>query len=274
MTSLARALAVFMLLAGSCVFTDPHTATRHQTWRLGQVNDASVEVRSRNGSIKVLGEPSRQDVEVEAKLVAGGRSQEEADARQDEVEVHCARESDDRLLVYAVFPEKRRGRDGASFVIRLPSANGARLNTSNGSITVGSIGGQLVATTRNGRIVVSSHDGSADLSTSNGRVTVSGVVGATKIRTSNGRVRVVLADDNAGPLNAQTSNGGIEATVGTAFRGKVTMRTSNGRVRFKNEAGVDVREQLKKRSGSVRFGDGSTQSSLRSSNGSVTLTVK
>ncbi len=221
-------LSAACLPAGGCLLTDPFQAKRTQTLHVAQVEHAALRVVAHNGSIQVLAEAGRKDVEVVASIVATGDSQAEADRRVHDIKVHCDRGVDQLLIVRAEFPERRRTRERASFVVRLPSVAGAKLTTSNGSITARSLSGKLEASSSNGTITVDQHDGAIDVRTSNGTVSAERITGPATIQTSNGRIDVQLDASSTGPLLARTSNGSIRATVGPHFAGRLSLRTSNG----------------------------------------------
>jgi hypothetical protein len=234
----------------------------------------ALRVESRNGSISVIGEPQRQDVEVLAAITASGGTQEEAAERLAEVVVDCVRDPQSRLTVKARFPGDHRSGDGVTYVVRVPSVEGAELLSSNGAIRVLDTDGELMAHTSNGRIEVTDHGGPVDVATSNGNVSLSGLSGAARVRTSNGEVSVELAADDAGPVDVATSNGSVELTVGGAFQGEVGLHTSNGRVRFHNESGMAVESSLRRNRGTLVFPGTTQESKVVSNNGSITVTVK
>ena len=132
---LTLSLVAFGLIAPSCMF-DSYSAKATERLTVKYVPATAIEVTSRNGRIEIIGGQRGEDIVVEASIVAGGRSQEEADDRLDGVKIHCRRDEQDRLIVKAEFPGERRNRDGVSYVIELPDADGAKLSTSNGSIKV------------------------------------------------------------------------------------------------------------------------------------------
>ena len=250
-----------------------------------------LNIETLNGSVEVRADSSIGDVQVTAKVCCSGQTQAEADQRLSQAEISIARNPDRVLTIKPVFPGGSRGNDGASLVVRVPSADGATIATSNGAIRVAGLAGVLTVKTSNGSVNVVDHTGatrihtsnggvevqnlSGDLhvDTSNGTVQVANLAGAADIKSSNGGIRVALAPDHSSPLDLRTSNGGIRATVGRAFAGTVKLDTSNARVRIEDPAGRIRSSEVGSHAGSVVIGDGGAGSTLETSNGTVELVI-
>ncbi len=246
-----------------CVWQE---ARFRETRRLAveHVPHTGLDVQAVNGSIRV--EAGAVDgVEIDATVRA--ITQERLDA----VEIVASRLEDGTLVLRAVWPEPgRQSPEGVSFVIRMPDVSGVRLASSNGSLQIHGAQGAVHARTSNGAITVQECVGAVVCETSNGTVTVSMAHSSVDARTSNGAVEVSLAPDNPGPVRIDTSNGAVRLTVGKAFSGMLSARTSNGRIRLEGVAEASVRE-LGKRSCTLQFGEGAQQSTIETSNGSVTI---
>ena len=268
------AIVTLLALLPACGLFSQYTAKILKTIKVPHVAGFAIDVQSRNGSIQVLGGSAGEEVEVLATIVAGGQTQAEAEDRLQQIVVRCTRDAENRLVIRAEYPDQPRSRDGVSYVVRIPTVDGARLHTSNGSVTAKSLAGALRVNTSNGLIVVHDHQGAATLETSNGSVRVQRHAGTVTVRTSNGGVAVELTDDQTGPVSIDTSNGGVELTVGPGFQGSLRMDTSNGRVRVDNSGGTSLRQRIRRRSGTVTFGEDGEASRVHSSNGSITLNVK
>jgi hypothetical protein len=251
------------------------------------VPESGIHVDTKNGRIEVVADPQRSDVQIEAHLKCKGRNQEEADQRLAATTVSITRDADQRLVVKPVFPDLHRGGDGASFVIKVPDANGLQLDTSNGSVTVSALSGELVIDTSNGAIQVTDHDGDARVDTSNGSVTVTNLSGSLWADTSNGKIaltnvggpvdadtsngsiKLVLAGDQTGPIKLDTSNGSITVDVGPSFAGSVSFDTSNGSIHVSDVTGRISSSSLSRNKGRITVGEGGQPSRLDTSNGSI-----
>ncbi len=227
-----------------------------------------LHVRTANGSIE-LTEAMRDDVLVTATVRA--TTQERADA----VQIVGSSVTGD-LRISAVWPDERKGSEGVSFVIEAPGGRAVDVATSNGRVTIDGFAGGVLAESSNGQLIVRGHDGPIDLHTSNGKITVTDATGTVSVRTSNGRVTVNLADGAVGPVRARSSNGSIDLIVGPGFAGLVHTDTSNGSIGIHDETGSGRLEMVRddRTEKVVRIGGGETESSLDTSNGSVSVTVR
>lgn len=229
---------------------------------------AGIGVEAKNGAID-LREAVRDDVLVKA--TARATTQERADA----VTLLGSSATGD-LEISAVWPEKRKGSEGVSFVIEAPGGRTIDVATSNGNVTIDGFAGGVTAQSSNGQLIVRGHDGPIDLDTSNGKITVTGATGPVKARTSNGRVSVELADGAIGPVDADTSNGSIDMIVGPDFAGIVRTDTSNGSIRVDGGSGAGQLQMLRdeKTEKVMQLRGGETESVLDTSNGSIGVTVR
>jgi hypothetical protein len=107
--------------------------------------------------------------------------------------------------------------------------------TSNGAIQLDRVSGEVRAGTSNGAITGTGlRSNQVDLSTSNGRVelTFDEAPRAVNVHTSNGRVEVVLPDDSPPyALSTSTSNGNVATAIRTdpaAADNLIDVSTSNG----------------------------------------------
>lgn len=132
------------------------------------------------------------------------------------------------------------------FVVTVPASFIADLRTSGGGITVGDVGGKVVARTSGGSIKLGkigagvearTSGGSIDLeaargpvklSTSGGHIMAGTVSGAADITTSGGGIRI---DSVEGVLRAKTSGGNIRAGITGPLQDDSSLSTSGGSVR-------------------------------------------
>lgn len=243
------------------------------------VAEKSLDVRGLNGSISVQ-QGGTDKVEIRATLTAKTKE------RLPLVKVHANRTDDGDLRVYVEYPGRPISGDGVSFEIKIPSARGVNLETSNGSIQLSGLAGVGRLESSNGAIRVENHDGSIDAETSNGSIELSGVSGkidaessngqvvirggrsAVRAETSNAAIDVQLAKENPGPVRLDTSNGNVRLVVGPSFAGVLRAETSNASVNVRTTTGKVVKAG--KDSATIDFGPGE-KSSIESSNAAITL---
>ena len=207
------------------------------------------------------------------------------------VKLRTTREADGTLDIRADWPDGGpRGMEGCSFAIEIPDAIGVDLETSNGAINLEAMGGSALLRTRNGAVDVRAHDGSVRADTtngkirlvdvignviahgSNGRISVERCSGSVEAETTNGSVDVAQTSEGKGPLLLTTTNGSITAEIGRAFRGALRLRTVNGPAEFNEVAGLRVVSRTRN-SADLEVGSGTPQSSLRTTNGAVRVTL-
>jgi DUF4097 and DUF4098 domain-containing protein YvlB len=285
------ALAVSPLAACSWHY-DFHKADREVTRSLLHQPGEAVEVRTYNGSVKVIAAPDQDEVTVEARLRCRGKTAEEAEERLAATTLTVERRADGTLQIEPVFPGGHRSGDGASVNVRIPDADGVSIHTSNGGVTSSGLSGKVVIDTSNGGVRLSDHDGDAWIDTSNGGVVVEHVAGSLILDTSNGSVKledvtgpvradtsngsltVTLSPDASGPMHLDTSNGSITARVGQGFAGEVRLSTSNGSIKVDDHSGRVTSQTLTRSSGRVVIGGGGESSVIDTSNGRITLTIE
>ena len=265
-------LLIGLLVLPGCV--SQHRVSRTDMLTADHETGSAIDVRARNGSVTVVADPNRTDVQIEARLTCAASTVEKAEERLAEAQVKIERRPDRTLFVTAEFPGGDRGNDGATFTIRLPDASGATLRSSNGRIRANGLTGALSIDTSNGRVVLEDHDGPAEVHTSNGRIHVTNHRGEARLHTSNGSVHVRLHPDNPGPLDVRSSNGSIRAAVGPAFGGTIDLDTSNGRIHVDGSDRARIMH-INRSNGYVVVGeDAAPKSRLDTSNGSITVELR
>ena len=205
-----------------------------------------------------------------------------------------------------------RGNCGARYVIHAPkkivldrveSSNGSlrienitgnvRLRTSNGGIRVWSVTGDLDATTSNATVEVGQFNGAANLRTSNGRIKAEGVRGSFEGTTSNGSVDVTLTDiDPARPVRLHSSNSSITVTMENFKNNEIRAETSNGSINLRLPSEVNAQVRASTSNGSINtdfetktttvgkhrlegtMGSGGALIDLTTSNGAIRLMKK
>jgi hypothetical protein len=276
-------------LAG-CGWT-PYRANGTRSKVVDHIAGADLDVQTQNGLVEVLIDASRSHVTIESTITCDGHTQAEADQRLADTRLIVERRTDRTLMIRPEFPPGALSNDGARITVRMPDVGAVNVKTSNGRIELNSAAGQATLATSNGKVLVSDHRGPLHISTSNGRIDITDLHGDIDARTSNGPVRIthaqgridvdtsngridcVMAATARGPVNLETSNGSIHLTVGTGFAGRLDMHTSNGRVDVEGSLDAARHVVMKEKSGYVEMAEGTGRSDLRSSNGSITLTI-
>lgn len=268
-----RSIAVAGLAAGmtGCVIVDSRLESGTRLLSTAAEDTPAFEVRTANGSV-VIEQAEISEIQVKAEIKA--RTFERLDATSIVIDKQYGPDGP-VIAVYPLWPDGgRKNNEACSFVILTPSAYGASVDTSNGSVKLIGLAGRADVDTSNGSITITDHDGSLWAESSNGRITVDGISGPVDATSSNGRMEITLDADNPGPVDLSTSNGRVELTVGSSFEGGLRLSTSNGSIDLEQlidrNGGIRL-TKLGKRSAEISLGDSDQLSTIRTSNGSITV---
>jgi len=204
-----------------------------------------------NGGIRVDG-GDRGDILVRAKVVATGRTEEEARALAARVQITATADR-----VTADGPDRTGRNEGwtVSYRIAAPVRTPLALNSTNGGITIDNVHSRV------------------EFKTVNGGVTLTRMGGDVEGRTSNGGVNITLDGstwDGRG-LDVQTSNGGVNLAIPVSYSAHLDTGTNNGSLRidfpmtFQGTIG---------RTFATDIGSGGPDIRVRTSNGGVRITKR
>lgn len=223
-------LAVTPVLAAACEMRadaqsrmpvrDAHTITR--TLRFDGSGDRSVDVRTINGSIRVIA-ADITGVEIEARRTIRAERASDVEAAEREVTLDFL-DAQSRIGVAVRHSGqtcgdsfqgrhdwRRRYQVEVAFTIRVPRRTDLRLCTING-----------------GDVRVEGTDGDFDVSNINGPIVLEAVRGTGFAETINGDLTVSFAEVPRGMLRIKTLNGDVEATFPEELSADLSLRTRNG----------------------------------------------
>jgi DUF4097 and DUF4098 domain-containing protein YvlB len=226
---------------GNHWFGGSSSACETRSATLPLAND-SLKVHGMNGSIEVTGE-DRQDIALEARLTAHGGSQSEADALLHQITIA----TDGTIQANGPKPDMHHNWS-VSYRLRVPHRLAAKLETTNGSVSLTAITGDIHAETTNGSLKLADLGGDVHVTTTNGSIKAE-LAGTTwqgsglSASTTNGAVAVSLPQPYSAHIVASTVNGGlsgpngqtggrqkeIDTTVGSGGP-TLTFETTNGGV--------------------------------------------
>jgi hypothetical protein len=175
------------------------------------VIDGKLSLVGKNGGIDVIGE-ERQDIALEAQVMAQDSSREEAQALAREVKIVTSG------TIHAEGP--------TSWSLRVPRHVAAELTTVNGGIKVTNVVGEMHLNTTNGGLTLDDLAGDVHAATVNGGLDVrldgNEWHGAgLEARSTNGGVSVKAPDHYSAHLVAETVNGGISVGFPITVQGKI-----------------------------------------------------
>jgi DUF4097 and DUF4098 domain-containing protein YvlB len=242
-------------------------------------------VHNANGRTRIVGE-ERSDIEVRAEKNARAESSEAAQALLEGIRL--VHESAGAALEVEVdVPRKWNRRGYVNLELRVPRGLSTEIVASNGRVVIESLRGSVRAKSSNGSVDITDVVGDIEVATSNAKVCCSCTRGRLVARSSNGKIEL---EDHCGSVDASTSNGLIRASLEEMGSEGVSLATSNGRIVLDLPEAVDAEVDIRvdngvirndrelcvatrERSGQLRgrLGRGGALIKLRTSNGSVSL---
>ncbi len=186
--------------------------------------NGGVIVTGENGGVDLIGE-DRQDVLLEARIVARSSSQAAADTLLREVTIL----TDGSIRAKGPSTVSSQPSWYVSFTLHVPRHVNAELNTHNGGINLSHVEGKLTAETHNGGIAIADLGGDVHLLTVNGGLSVdlSGthwVGSALSARTTNGGIAVQAPAQYSAHLITQTEHGGTSINFPITVQGSIGKR--------------------------------------------------
>lgn len=169
-----------------------------------------------------------------------------------------------------------RSGDGSISISRVTGT--LDLDTGDGSVRIAEVSGSIVARTGDGDVIGQKLDGQAEIRTGDGVVGLDGVFTALAIETRDGAVEVTARRGSRtdGAWDVATGDGDIRVEVPEGFGAEVDARTGDGRVRIDSitKAPGEQRDDHDDReSVTGRLGGGGKPMRLRTSSGSITVTL-
>jgi hypothetical protein len=191
----------------------------HYTYKLQP--GGRLELESFNGSVEITGW-DQDSVDISGTKYAP--NQDLLDALK--VDVVSASDS---IRIRSVRPNERRGNMGVKYVISVPRKTLLeRVISSNGSVRVQQLEGNVRVKTSNGSVRIASLKGDLDVNTSNGSVELNEFSGGAVLHTTNGSIN---AQGVRGFFDATTSNGSIDAHIARPSGGRpVRASSTNGKI--------------------------------------------
>ncbi len=270
-TTLAKAISIPLAIAlGSCTMAVKAKRADRVLHAIETAAPASLDIETRNGAVSVEEDPGIAEMQIQVDYTAGGRDEYEAEERVELFDLDITQGAGGTYSIRIDPPGGWQNGDGAKLRVIVPEAGEVRVRTSNGSILVKGASGEMVLDTSNGRVATEDTTGELQISTSNGSVQLQGHRGPLDAETSNGSMKLFVPAGSTSPFELQTSNGSIQVGLSEGWAGRVSAHTSNGTIRYLS-GGQEVSRSKDKQV--VKIGDANETSSVRTSNGSVTIQV-
>jgi DUF4097 and DUF4098 domain-containing protein YvlB len=259
--------------------------TREERLTIPAPTGRAISVRNANGKTRVIGE-DRDDIEIGILKNVRADCPNVASRLLDSIQLQNANAAD-VLEIEVQIPRKCSRHAIAHIELRVPRDTQVSLSSTNGKICLEGIDRSVRARSSNGSIRITEVNGDIDVTTANAKVACRSTQGHLRARSSNGKIEVGA---HRGSVDASTSNGVIRAVLEELGQVGVLLKTSNGRIVLelpdKPDADVDIEVEnghirndldLEAETGDSngrvrgRLGKGGTPIRLRTSNGTVSL---
>jgi DUF4097 and DUF4098 domain-containing protein YvlB len=256
-----------------------------ETLRFPAPRGEVLRLQNTNGRTRVLGE-DRSDVEVRAAMTARAESSEAARRMLSQIRI-VGHEVEGALELEVEVPRKWNRRGYANLELHVPRATHLEISNPNGKVCIEGVRGKVQVRSSNGSVRVEEVEGDVDISTSNAKICCSGNEGRLLARSCNGKIEI---DEHRGSIDASTSNATVRAALERLGKQGVYLATSNGRVVLDLPEAVDADVDLWVDNGTIRndreldsasrdtdgrvlgrLGHGGALVKLRTSNGSISL---
>lgn len=246
--------------------------------------DGSIEVRGwdRNEvavEVEKLG-PDQQTVDrIQVKAVQDGNAITIDVPKPSPLETSGMRRSPGANLVVSVPTQTAivaRSGDGSIQVRRVTGR--VDVDTDDGSVRIEEVGGGVVVRTGDGRVECRKVDGRAEIRTGDGSVALDGVLAGVAIETRDGGIEVTGRPGSRtdSDWDVTTGDGSIRLEVPKDFGAEIDARSGDGRVRVDTMTDArrsGERDEDDRSSVTGRLGAGGKALRLRSSSGSITVTL-
>jgi hypothetical protein len=260
-------------------------AEREEVLHISRAASRAFRLYNANGRTRVIGE-ERDDIEVHAAKTARAESAEAARTLLDNIRlVHGI--SGGVLELEVDVPRRWNRRGHVDLELRVPRGMDTEVIASNGRVGIENLCGAVRARSSNGSVDISDVVGDIEVHTSNAKVCCSCTCGRLIARSSNGKIELL---EHRGSIDASTSNGLIRACMEEMGDNGVRLATSNGRIVLELPEEVDAELDVRVDNGIIRnerllrradrdsdgrlrgrLGRGGAPIKLRTSNGSVSL---
>jgi len=261
------------------------SASRTETLRVPAPRGGAISIHNANGKTRVVGE-DREDIEISIYKSVSADCPELAEKLLDSINIQNGK-SGDVLEIEVLIPRKCSRRAVAHIELRVPRATKVASTSTNGKISLECLERSIRARSSNGSIVICEVNGDIDVTTANAKVACRCTQGRLHARSSNGKIEV---GGHTGSIDASTSNGVIRASLDALGDEGVTLSTSNGRIvlelpddsnadvyikvengHIRNDIALEVTDAPVEGRVRGRIGKGGIPIRLRTSNGTISL---
>lgn len=229
-------------------------------------SSGTFSLKNVNGSITIT---TWKEDKVDIKALKTTKSDPDK-LKEVKIEVEATANS---VSVDTIFPKWKNIKVSVKYEVKVPQGiNLGRVRSTNGSVYITGPVGHTNASTTNGRVELDGAKGTISLSSTNGKIEAANVKGELDADTTNGSIvlELISFEDE---IKAKTTNGSITLRVGSLEKVNADLyaRTTNGSISL--DLPVTLKSMKKsRRSLEGQIGQGGSEISLRTTNGSIKIT--
>ncbi len=261
------------------------SASREESMIIPAPAGRAISIHNANGKTRVIGE-DRDDIEIRIHKSVRADCSDLATRLLDSIQLQSSAGAD--VLEIEVQIPRRCSRHAVAHIeLHVPRETRISTSSSNGKISLEGIDRDVRARSSNGSISICEVNGDIDVTTANAKVACRCTHGHLRARSSNGKIEL---GGHRGSIDASTTNGIIRASLESVGEVGVNLTTSNGRIVLdlpaETDADIDMRVEnglihndldLEQQSGDEngwvrgRLGKGGCPIRLRTSNGTISV---
>ncbi|MCX7835614.1 MAG: DUF4097 family beta strand repeat-containing protein [bacterium] len=219
-----------------------------------------------NGNL-LISASNQEKITVKANKKASGPTKSGCDEILSELTITVTKENQN-CIVNTNFPKKWKTMYSVSvdYDISVPKRLFVELETTNGSIEVNGVEGEIRGNTTNGKIKGIGVKSKLFAETTNGDIEVEGTVDHLKLETTNGDIQIHSHLLKNALLFVETVNGSIQLSIPSKTNGRVKAETVNGTVTI---SPWDATYNKRKNQASAVLGSGEGTIQLETTNGNI-----
>jgi len=230
---------------------------------------SAVNIETHNGSITFDGQTDGGAGQVTITKKAGGRTQDEADAAMEAIELVFEPKGDTFEMSWRWKTPRKRGWNGdVSFAVRSPGHLDLSTETHNGPITVAGATGAVEVESHNGEIKVNASGKSLEIEAHNGEIEAIYSGPSVTLNAHNGAITADLSGCREVTGDVSSHNGDVRVSVGKETSATVEARTDNGGI----ECSAPLSDLKKsRRSLGGKLGAGGGKLEVETHNGAIAI---
>jgi len=219
-----------------------YTAVKDFYHRFDVVGQTGLRVEAISGTVVVKGVSGSDSVVIKGTMRVEAPSQEDADARLQELDV-IVKSVQEEISAETSQPSETEGRSyEVDYEITIPADMTVLVSSVNGTVTIQDVSSELTVSSVNGGVVLDDFEGDASISVVNGTVVGDATLlqnGQITLAIVNGGVGLEIPEETSADFSARVTNGSIN-TIDLAFTNLETTPSSITGMLGDGEGTIDI----------------------------------